>query len=424
VTLFEATGTLLIEGNVSFENTDAQKHTDGSGFIGDEGSNGATFVNNIAFGNSGSCLRLTKSSGTRFINNTCYRNSQFGSMATGPSNPGELYFTNAGVTVQGVTFTNNAIVGTGQAPAGSQPVQNMPTTGWSNNVVTTGSPTFFTAPTGANPSFVPASGDTMLTGKGASGSGVPTADIGLDPKCIVKRTPIMVGQVARVSTWQYDVDIDYIKSIGGVAKCFNPKARSGTPDIGAYRPGTVTTVTPASCVAPPVGGTSGTGGTVGTGGAGGRGGAGGTGGRGGTGGGAAGTAGGGTGGTTSTGASGTGGGAAGMGGGSSGAAGTGQAGGGGTAAGMGSAGSGGVAGSLGGSPGRGGSPGGAGAPAAGSGGSPGAAGSGGSTPGEPAGCGCHVSQSLDGSRTLTALAFLAIGAGAIRRRRRARPSPE
>ena len=47
----------------------------------------------------------------------------------------------------------------------------------------------------------------------------------------------MVGQVARVSTWQYDVDIDYIKSIGGVAKCFNPKARSGTPDIGAYRPG-------------------------------------------------------------------------------------------------------------------------------------------------------------------------------------------
>ena len=285
VTLFEATGTNLIEGTVSFENTDGQKHTDGSGFIVDEGSNNATFVNNIAFGNSGSCLRLTKSSGTKFVNNTCYRNSQFGSMATGPTNPGELYFTNAGVTIQGVTFTNNVIVGTGTAPAGSQPIQNMPTSGWSNNVVTTGSPTFFTAPTGTNPSFVPASGDTMLTGKGASGSAVPTADVGLDPKCIVKRTPIMVGQVARVSTWQYDVDIDYIKSIGGVAKCFNPKARSGTPDIGAYRPGTVTTVTPGSCVAPPIGGTSGTGGAGGTGGgAGGRGGAGGTGGRGGAGG--------------------------------------------------------------------------------------------------------------------------------------------
>ncbi|HEY7374849.1 MAG TPA: right-handed parallel beta-helix repeat-containing protein, partial [Polyangia bacterium] len=165
VTLFEATGTLLIEGNVSFENTDQQKHTDGSGFIADEMSSGATFVNNLAFGNSGSCLRLTRSMGTKFVNNTCYRNSQFGSMATGPTNPGELYFTNGGVTIQGVTFTNNVIVGTGQAPAGSQPIQNMPTSGWSNNVVTTGTPTFFTAPTGTNPSFVPASGDTMLTGK-------------------------------------------------------------------------------------------------------------------------------------------------------------------------------------------------------------------------------------------------------------------
>jgi parallel beta-helix repeat protein len=268
VTLFQATGTNLVEGNVSFENTDAQKHTDGSGFIADEGSNGVTFVDNIAFGNSGSCLRLTRSSGTRFINNTCYRNSQFGSAATGPSNPGELYFTNAGVTVQGVTFMNNVIVGTGQAPAGSQPIINQPTAGLSNNVVTTGSPSFFTAPTGTNPSFVPAPADTQLTRKGSSASGVPTTDVGLDPKCIVKRTPIMVGQVARASTWQYDVDIDYIKSIGGVAKCFNPATRSGTPDIGAYRAGAVTTVMPGSCVPPPIGGTGGTAGTGGAGGAG------------------------------------------------------------------------------------------------------------------------------------------------------------
>jgi parallel beta-helix repeat protein len=278
VTLFEATGTNLLEGNVSFENTDGQKHTDGSGFIADEGSNGVTFVDNLAFGNSGSCLRLTRSSGTRFINNTCYRNSQFGSMATGPSNPGELYFTNAGVTVQGVTFMNNVIVGTGQAPAGSQPIINQPTAGFTSNVVTTGTPTFFTAPTGTNPSFVPAATDTQLTRKGATGTGVPATDIGLDPRCIVKRTPLMVGQVARASTWQYDIDIDYIKSIGGVAKCFNPAARSGTPDIGAYRAGTVTTAMPGSCVPPVVGGTggaSGAGGVTGAGGARGTGGAGG-----------------------------------------------------------------------------------------------------------------------------------------------------
>jgi len=439
VTLFEATGTNLIEGTVSFENTDQQKHTDGSGFIADENSSNATFVNNLAFGNSGSCLRLTKSSGTKFVNNTCYRNSQFGSQATGPTNPGELYFTNAGVTIQGVTFMNNVIVGTGQAPAGSQPIQNMPTSGWSNNVVTTGTPTFFTAPTGTNPSFVPASNDTMLTGKGGTGSAVPTTDIGLDPKCLVKRTPVMVGQVARVSTWQYDVDIDYIKSIGGVAKCFNPKTRSGTPDVGAYRAGTVTTATPGSCVPPTTTGTGGGGG----GGAGGRGGAGGSGGggRGGTSG-TAGTSGGaGTGGSTSTGAAGVGG---------SGTAGTGPSGTGGIASGTGgsNAGSGGTSAGSGGHAGAGtsgssgttgsaGVSGGAGASATGSGGTsspagtgggPATTGTGGSTGGaapppgaeDPAGCACDVSQSRSGAGLLSAFGLLAIAGAVNRRRRRAR----
>jgi len=432
VTLFEATGTNLIEGTVSFENTDQQKHTDGSGFIADENSSNATFVNNLAFGNSGSCLRLTKSSGTKFVNNTCYRNSQFGSQATGPTNPGELYFTNAGVTIQGVTFMNNVIVGTGQAPAGSQPIQNMPTSGWSNNVVTTGTPTFFTAPTGTNPSFVPASNDTMLTGKGGTGSAVPTTDIGLDPKCLVKRTPVMVGQVARVSTWQYDVDIDYIKSIGGVAKCFNPKTRSGTPDVGAYRAGTVTTATPGSCVPPT---TTGTGGSGGNGGAGGRGGAGGSsggaGGRGGTSG-TAGAGGGGTGGSTSAGAAGMGGGATA----GTGASGTGgiTAGTGGTPnAGSGGGGSGGHGGATGGGTGSAGVSGGAGASATGSGGvpvttgtggGPATTGSGGSTtpPGsdDTAGCSCRVTQSRGGSGLLSAFGLLAIAAAINRRRRRAR----
>ena len=432
VTLLEATGTNLIEGVVSFENTDAQKHTDGSGFIADEMSNNATFVNNLAFGNSGSCLRLTKSSGTKFVNNTCYRNSQFGSMATGPINPGELYFTNAGVTIQGVTFTNNVIVGTGQAPAGSTPIQNMPTSGWSNNVVTTGTPTFFTAPTGTNPSFVPASGDTMLTGKGATGSAVPAGDIGLDPKCIVKRTPVMVGQVARVSTWQYDVDIDYIKSIGGVAKCFNPKTRSGTPDIGAYRAGAITTVTPGSCVPPS---TTGTGGSSGAGGRGGSGGTGaaGTGGAAGSGGTGAAAGRGGTGGRGGTsGAAGTTGGSGGSTSGTGGAAGTGQTGGSGmagvTGAGTGgaSAGTGGGAGSLGGISGGAGSAGSAGSQ--GGGGTTGAAGTGVSTGGttmgrgddSPAGCACRLSPSRGEARAHAVVWFLVVGAAAIRRRRRTR----
>ncbi len=311
VTLFEAMGTgNTVESTISFENTDAERHTDGSGFIVDEESNDATFINNIAFGNAGSCLRLTKSSGTRFINNTCYHNSQFGSAATGPSNPGELYFTNGGVTQQNVTFMNNVIAGTGQSPAGPQPVVNQPPSGWMNNVVTTGSVSFFTDPDGTNPSFVPANGASELIGAGSNGNGAPTNDIGFDPRCIVKRTPVMVGSVARESWWQYDVDIDYVKSIGGVASCFNAATRLGTPDIGAYNAGDVTTVTPGSCIPiepDPTGGAGGMAGAAGAGGVGGTG-TGGVVGMGGTGtGGVVGVGGTGTGGVVGAGGTGTGG---------------------------------------------------------------------------------------------------------------------
>ncbi|MDF3065190.1 MAG: hypothetical protein K0R38_791 [Polyangiaceae bacterium] len=260
VTLFEASGASnRVEGTISFENTDAERNTDGSGFIVDEESNGATFVNNIAFGNAGSCFRLTRSTGTKFINNTCYHNSQFGSRATGPTNPGEIYFTNGGVTIQGVTFMNNVIVGTGQAPAGSTPIQNQPTAGWSNNVVTTGAVTHFVDPEGTNPNFSLAAGATDLIGKGMTGAGAPTDDIGFDPKCLVKRAPVMIGAVAAESWWKFDIDVDYIKSIGGVAKCYSRAARSGTPDIGAYKAGAIATAMPGACVPPvdPGGGTGG-----------------------------------------------------------------------------------------------------------------------------------------------------------------------
>lgn len=266
VTLFETSGdTNLVEGNISFENTERQQRTDGSGFIVDEESNNVLFINNVAFGNAGSCLRLTRSSGTKFINNTCYHNSRFGSEAVGPTNPGEIYFSNGGVTLEGVTFLNNAIVGTGQAPAGTMPIQNQPSSGWLNNVVTTGSVDYFTAPTGMNPNFVPAAADMMLKGKGTAAANVPTTDVGFDPKCLVKRAPVMVGEVAAESWWEYDVDIDYIKSIGGVKSCFNPAPRdAAAPDMGAYTAAAVTTIPVDSCVPPvipppPIGGTGGTG---------------------------------------------------------------------------------------------------------------------------------------------------------------------
>lgn len=259
MTLYEAQGSdNLIEGSVSFENVDAQNHSDGSGFIADENANNATFLNNIAFRNGGSCLRLTSSSGARFINNTCFHNAQ-DPQATGPTNPGEIYFTNDQTRI-GATVKNNVFVSTGNG-AGAQAVLGQPSSGWSNNVVQNGGTvSFFASPEGENPDFALSSSATALIGKGSSGDGVPTSDIGFDPKCIVKKVPTMIGNYPRSSWWQYSVDIDYIKSIGGVARCFRPKTRSGSPDIGAYANGAVTPI-PGPCTPSSTGGAPGTGGS-------------------------------------------------------------------------------------------------------------------------------------------------------------------
>ena len=280
ITLLEVQGTgNLVEGNISFENMDnhdvAQapdspgKHSDGNGFIVDENSNGVTFVNNIGFGNGGSCLRLTRSSNTKFINNTCYHNAM-DTRDSGPTNPGEVYFTapSTGQTDPrtGVTFMNNVFWATGTGP-GAQPIQNKPTSGYMNNLEGKGAVTLFTAPDGTNPDFTLAAAATTAIGMGGTNAAVPTNDVGFNPKCIVKKAPTAIGMMTTGSWWQYSIDYDYIKSIGGVAKCFSPATRSGTPDIGAYKNGAVTTNPVATCTptipadhaGPPMTGTGGAG---------------------------------------------------------------------------------------------------------------------------------------------------------------------
>jgi MYXO-CTERM domain-containing protein len=281
VTLFESTGTLLVERVVSFENMDAEENTDGSGFIVDENSSNALFRNNLAFRNGGSCLRMTRSSGTRFINNTCFHNAQ-NPAATGPTNPAELYFTNNGSPdpKTGVTFLNNALISTTNTTRSPTVVINKPGNWSTSNYearteAANDLSALFTDPTGTNPNFSPPATSTNLVGKGTTGTDVPTDDLGLDPKCLVKRAPVMVGSVASGSWWQYDIDIDYIKSIGGVAKCFNPAARSGTPDVGAYKSGAIATA-PACVPSSGSGGAGGAGGSTSTGGAVGAGGLGGS----------------------------------------------------------------------------------------------------------------------------------------------------
>jgi len=282
ITLFEAQGTAnLVEGNLSFENMDAHTprpdvgvngtHTDGNGFIVDEGSNGATLINNVAFGNGGSCLRLTKSTKTKFINNTCFHNAA-DPEDSGPPNPGEVYFTkdSAADPTSGVTFMNNMFIGTGKGP-GATPIYNQPSSGWTTNIVTTGAGTYFTSPadgTNPNPDFTLLAAATTVIGKGTAGAGVPTNDIGLDPKCVTKKVPTPIGMMVNGSWWQYSIDYDYIKRIGGVAKCFNPGVRAAAADVGAYKAGALT-VSSGTCVPTAVGGGgSGSGGASGTAGAG------------------------------------------------------------------------------------------------------------------------------------------------------------
>ena len=172
----------VVDENVAFENMDAQKHTDGSGFIVDTMVTGVAFINNIAFLNGGSCIRLTKSTGIQIINNTCYHNGR-DTTDTGPTNPGEIYFTDGGQT-SGLTFLNNIGVATGSTQD--------PTSAWVFNggmgsiTVASNNKTSatFAGADGTNPDFHLASGSPLINA--GSSTSAPGTDIGFDPKCITK----------------------------------------------------------------------------------------------------------------------------------------------------------------------------------------------------------------------------------------------
>lgn len=224
ITLYAATGTNRIQGNVSFENIDVSTYkSDGSGFILDEGSTGATFINNIAFRNGGSCIRLTKSSGGKLINNTCVLNGQDSNVQFND----EIYVSDS-TSATGASLINNVALPSGgkQALGGGQTIGNV-----SNNLwLTAGGASPFVSTTGAL-DFHAAEGATQLIDAG-SASSAPSDDIGFDPKCITSATGL--GH-----WWTYAPDYAYIESIGGVTACFRKGTRpvGSAVDIGAYESG-------------------------------------------------------------------------------------------------------------------------------------------------------------------------------------------
>jgi hypothetical protein len=231
VNIFGAQGTYkdnIVEQSIAFENMDNQEHTDGSGFIVDDVGTGTTFRDNIGFRNGGSCIRLTTTTGTHIINNSCYGNG-LDPAATGPSTPDEIFFSSSAATNGAVMYNNIAVAsgkgGDTQAFFGANGATS------SNNVTNnTGTVDFWTDAAGTNPDFHVKSSASTIIGEGAA-TEAPAEDVGFDPKCITKSAPTGAGVQ---SWWLYSIDYDYIKTIGGVAQCFHPKARSGTPDIGAY----------------------------------------------------------------------------------------------------------------------------------------------------------------------------------------------
>lgn len=239
VNLFTAGGTFsdnIVSETVSFENIDISSHrTDGSGFILDENSQGATFINNIGFRNGGSCIRLTNSPNSHIINNTCVGDG----IDANVQYHQEIFYSQT-VCQTGAVLRNNVLV----ASAGNKALQGTPATSGNNVLVDGGGAADFFASSSGELDFHLVSGATSLIDKGATAE-APTTDIGFDAKCIKKGSP------GGASWWSYVIDYDYIVSVGGVKGCFKPTTRTSAPDIGAYEfNGTV----------PSTGGATGTGG--------------------------------------------------------------------------------------------------------------------------------------------------------------------
>lgn len=239
VNIYGAQGTWkdnVVESNVAFENVDMQHHSDGSGFIVDDIGTGTTFVNNIGFRNGGSCIRLTTSTNTHLVNNTCYHDgldSLAGSdpQYTQPKSPGEILFSSP-ETRTGVVMLNNLAAASGWNGSQTAYVNTgtLAVAPWNLGVDKDGPTPFFTDPDGDHPDFRPTAAASTVIGAG-SATEAPETDIGFDPKCLTKAPPALQGGS---SWWIYSIDYDYIKGIGGVARCFDPKVRTGAPDLGAY----------------------------------------------------------------------------------------------------------------------------------------------------------------------------------------------
>ncbi len=129
------------------------ERNDGSGFIVDEETTGATFSSNIGFRNGGSCMRLTKSPNARMINFSCYHNGM-NPDANSPTNPGEFFWTDQ--TSRDTSILINTIAAASGSATDPAALRFPPDTGVSSNLtIDSGETPFFMDPAGQSPDFRP-----------------------------------------------------------------------------------------------------------------------------------------------------------------------------------------------------------------------------------------------------------------------------
>src|SRR5262249_25177945 len=159
---------------------------------------GVTFVNDIGFGNGGSCIRLTRSSGAHIVNTTCYHDG----LDTTALYHDENFFSGNTTTRTHRSLRNNLAVASAGHRASTPSSGRGPSVSQNNVFLDTGAATPFFADPGAL-DFHLVAGSTTVVDKGTP-TEAPADDIGFDPRCL-KPEP---GQAL---WWQWAIDDDYIR---------------------------------------------------------------------------------------------------------------------------------------------------------------------------------------------------------------------
>ena len=239
----------VVRGNVAFHGVDTSEgQSDGNGFIVDLTiDQGAVLLeNNVAFMNGGACIAVTDSGNTQLVGNTCYSNSRRAADYMDEFNLGntcreglvaEVPLNARPYTFSNLVLRNNVAIPTA---AGKDGVNTYSTSPCGGGTTYTSEGNYIQRVDAASLFENPAAGDlrpragSPLIDKVTPGA--TSKDIGFDPKCIKVETD---QSKKKYDYWTFAPDLAYIRSIGGIRRCFNPLSRPlGTShEIGAYELG-------------------------------------------------------------------------------------------------------------------------------------------------------------------------------------------